>query len=464
MWPGYYSKPPPILQAISCQHYIILILGQSTTDGRDISLDKLRAVCHITHPLSKDLLMTSNLKTQNTAVGIVFLVVVIDLIGFGIVLPLLPLYAKHYGASPLIIGLLAISYSATQFIFSPILGRMSDRRGRRPILLLSLVGAVIFYALFGWAPSLLWLFVARLGAGVFAANISTAMAYIADMTSRENRAKGMGLIGAAFGIGFIIGPAVGGFLSQYSYNLPGYGAAVLSFCALTLAFFKLPESLSTRATSSTASIFRAFWQPIQTALRQKDFVRPMLMYFLVTFAFANMQLTFPLFTQAVFNLDVKHVGYLFALSGVMSILLQGGLIGRLSQKFGEGVLALTGSAIYVVGLLALPFAKSVYLLVVIMGLFGLATGLTLPTLTSLLSLSADEENQGSVLGVSRSVGTLARILGPLWGGWCYGALGLNWPFWTAGIVSFAAIIFGWSLRTIKPVSASKIKLPAEIAG
>jgi len=408
--------------------------------------------------------MTPKTSGQTAPIGIIFLVVVIDLIGFGIVLPLLPLYAKHYGASPAVIGLLAISYSVTQLLFSPIWGALSDRRGRRPILLISLIGAVLFYILFGWAPSLLWLFVARLGAGVFAANISTAMAYIADMTSRENRAKGMGLIGAAFGIGFIIGPAVGGFLSQYSYSFPGYGAAMLSFSALALAVFKLPESLATSASSAKAGFLSSFWQPIQTALQQKDFVRPMLMYFLVTFAFASMQVTFPLFTQEVFKFDVQHVGYLFALSGVMSILLQGGLIGRLSRRFGEGVLAIMGAAIYAGGLLAIPFSKSVTLLILIMGLLGLGTGLTLPTLTSLLSLSADEENQGSVLGVSRSVGTLARILGPLWGGWCYGALGLHWPFWAASMVSFAAIVVGWSLGRIKPVAKHEVKVRAEIAG
>lgn len=407
--------------------------------------------------------MISKTNPQRSAIGIIFLVVVIDLIGFGIVLPLLPLYAKHYGASPAVIGLLAISYSATQLIFSPLWGALSDRRGRRPILLMSLVGSVMFYALFGWAPSLLWLFAARLGSGVFAANISTAMAYIADMTSREERAKGMGLIGAAFGIGFIIGPALGGFLSQYSYNLPGYGAALLSFSALTLAFFRLPESRAATSASSKAEIFQSFWRPIHIALQQKDFVRPALMYFLVTFAFASMQVTFPLFTQDVFKLDVQHVGYLFALSGIMSILLQGGLIGRLARRFGEGVLAIFGGAIYVVGLVAIPIAKSVYLLVLIMALLGLGAGLTLPTLTSLLSLSTDEENQGSVLGVSRSVGTLARILGPLWGGWCYGALGLNWPFWTAGVVALVAVVLGWPLWRIKPAAGQEVNVPVEMA-
>jgi DHA1 family tetracycline resistance protein-like MFS transporter len=394
------------------------------------------------------------------AIGIIFLVAAIDLIGFGIVLPLLPLYAKHYGAGPAVIGLLAISYSVTQLIFTPVWGALSDRRGRRPILLISLLGAVIFYGLFGWAPSLLWLFAARLGAGVFAANISTALAYIADMTSRENRAKGMGLIGAAFGIGFVIGPAVGGFLSQYSYHLPGYGAALLSLSALVLAFYKLPESRSAPTLISRTN----FWQPIQKALRQKDFQRPMLMYFLTTFAFASLQVTFPLFTQEMFRLDVKHVGYLFALSGVMSILLQGGWIGRLAQKFGEGVLAITGAAIYMMGLAAIPFAKSVYLLALIMALLGLATGLTLPTLTSLLSLAADESSQGSVLGVSRSLGTLARILGPLWGGWCYGALGVSWPFWSAAFLSLAALVAGWSLRKLKPIHREQAVVPAELAG
>ncbi|RMD93125.1 MAG: MFS transporter, partial [Calditrichaeota bacterium] len=172
---------------------------------------------------------------KSTPLGIIFLVVFIDLIGFGIVLPLLPIYARSYGASPFVIGLLAVSYSGTQFLFNPVWGRVSDHVGRRPIILMSLTGSVISYAVFGWAPSLAWLFISRLSAGLFGANISTAMAFIADVTTPENRAKGMGLIGAAFGLGFIFGPALGGFLSKYSYSLPGYGASLLSLIALLLA-------------------------------------------------------------------------------------------------------------------------------------------------------------------------------------------------------------------------------------
>jgi DHA1 family tetracycline resistance protein-like MFS transporter len=381
---------------------------------------------------------------RTTSLTVIFLVVVIDLIGFGMVIPLLPLYAKRYGASPLVIGLLAISYSVTQLLFSPIWGAVSDRIGRRPILLMSLVGSVIFYILFGWAASLLWLFVARLGAGIFAANISAAMAYIADITTRENRARGMGLVGAAFGIGFIIGPAVGGFLGQVSYSLPGYAAAALSFAALLLAFFKLPESLKSTMTGKERASFKDnFWQPVKRAVCTPNLARLLLIYFLVIFAFASMQVTFPLYTHETFGFDVKQNGYIFAFVGILGIIFQGGLIGKMSKVFGDGPLTMVGTALSMIGFSLIPFAETVPWLLMFMALLGIGTGLNTPTLTSLVSLSTGESSQGSVLGVSRSIATLARIVGPLWGGWAYGAWGKSWPYWSAGGVLLIAVIIGW---------------------
>lgn len=391
---------------------------------------------------------------------VIFLVVFIDLIGFGIVLPLLPLYARAYGASPLVIGLLAVSYSGTQFLFNPLWGRISDRVGRRPILLMSLTGSVVSYVLFAWAPSLLWLFISRLLAGLFAANISTAMAYIADVTAAENRSKGMGLIGAAFGLGFILGPAIGGFLSHvgefidphFAFSLPGYGAAVLSGLAFVLAIFKLPESL--KAKKPLSDLPRSFsvavyFRPIVQAVRKAEVARPLLVYFLVVFAISNMQMTFPLFTKTVYNFGVKENGYLFAFVGLITAALQGGLIGRLSRRFGEGRLAICGTALMMFGLTAIPFARSFPWLVVALLILGIGSGLNNPTLNSLVSLSTEASVQGGVMGVNRSVSSLARILGPLWGGWSYGALGINWPYWTAGVFLLGAVAVGaplWRLR------------------
>ncbi len=398
---------------------------------------------------------------KSTPLGIIFLVVFIDLIGFGIVLPLLPIYARSYGASPFVIGLLAVSYSGTQFLFNPVWGRVSDHVGRRPIILMSLTGSVISYAVFGWAPSLVWLFISRLSAGLFGANISTAMAFIADVTTPENRAKGMGLIGAAFGLGFIFGPALGGFLSKYSYSLPGYGASLLSLIALLLAMFQLPESYQPQQKPRKPTEFPLLEQlkPLVQAVKQSELARPLLVYFLVVFAFANMQMTFPLFTQEVYNFDVEHNGYLFAFIGLISAGLQGGAIGMLSKKFGEGALAIWGTGLSMIGLSAIPLAKTVPILVIFMTVLGIGTGLNTPTLTTMVSLGTDETMQGGMMGVNRAVSSLARILGPLWGGWTYQALGINWPYWTGGLALLLAFLVGWPLRHY---ASSKKKKPVKI--
>ncbi len=397
--------------------------------------------------------------------AIIFGVVCIDLIGFGIVLPLLPLYAKSYGATPVVIGLLAISYSLGQLLFNPVWGGLSDKIGRRPVLLGSLAGSVLFYTLFGWAPSLVWLFVARTFAGIFAANISTAMAYIADVTSRADRAKGMGVIGAAFALGFIIGPAVGGVLSKFSYSWPGYGAAILSLIALCLAFFKLPESLPPDKRASRLHFsFASVWKPVRKNLTRPRVARPIWVYFLVILAFSCMQLTFPLFTNQAFGFDVVENGYLFAFVGVVAIVLQGGLIDRLSKRFGEGRLAVVGTTMAMLGIAGLPFAQSLGGLLAMLAVMGLGSGLSNPTLTSLVSLGADESEQGAVLGASRSVATLARILGPLWGGWSYGVFGPDWTYWSCGIVLFFAALAGLPLLRFRSPEATPIQEIAHQTG
>lgn len=396
-------------------------------------------------------------KKFSSELGIVFLVVAIDLIGFGMVLPLLPIYAKSYGATPFVIGLLAISYSVSQLIFSPIWGAVSDHMGRRPILLLSLTGAAIFYAVFGWAPNLTWLFIARICAGIFAGNISAAMAYVADVTTKKDRAMGMGLIGAAFAIGFIIGPAVGGFLSIYGYSMPGYGAACLSFTALMLAYFKLPESLKPENRSKAVAFsYKALFEPIRKNMSRDQVARPMFVYFLGILAFSCLQITFPLFVLDVFGFDVRQTGYLLAFVGLIAVIFQGRLIGGLSRTFGEGPLALFGIAVSMTGMVLLPVAKTLTILLIVLLTIGVGTGINNPTLSSLISVAADESDQGAVIGVSRSLNTFARVLGPLWGGWSYGALGIEWTYWSAGLVLLVALIYGMPILRLRPALEAEV--------
>ncbi|MBI2951463.1 MFS transporter, partial [bacterium] len=264
---------------------------------------------------------------------VLFLTVFIDLLGFGIVLPLLPYYAESFGAGPLTVTLLSSSYSLMQFLFAPVWGRLSDRVGRRPILVLSLAGSALSYLLFGLAGSLAALFATRLLAGVCAANISTAQAYIADVTTPETRAKGMGMIGAAFGLGFIFGPAAGGALSRYGYAVPAFFAGGLSLLALALALFRLPESLRRQGDPPGGAARGGFdLGRLWAALVHPGMGLLLLIFFCSVFAFANLEATFALFVEraARFGYTARETGYLFAYMGVLMSLMQGGLVGRLA--------------------------------------------------------------------------------------------------------------------------------------
>jgi MFS transporter, DHA1 family, tetracycline resistance protein len=366
---------------------------------------------------------------------IIFITVFIDLLGFGIIIPLLPFYAEHFGASAVMVGLLSSSFSLAQFLFAPFWGRLSDRVGRRPVILIGLLGSALSYAFFALATSLPMLFLARSLAGIAGANIPTAQAFIADTTTAETRARGMGLIGAAFGLGFIFGPAIGGFLSHWGYAAPAWFAAALSLANFVAAVFLLPESRPPHArdTSRPGRI-----EVIRRAVAQPNLPMVLLVYFLVVAAFASFEATFALYSERRFGFTPATIGYMFAWIGIVLATVQGVLVGRVVKRVGEK--RLVPLAIFAIALALgfVPVAGTVPLLAAVAGLLAMGMGFNSPSMLSAISQLADARDQGSTLGVSQSLGSLARIIGPLWGGWVFDQFGVQFPFFTSAAVMLLA--------------------------
>ena len=348
---------------------------------------------------------------------VIFTTVFIDLVGFGIVIPVLPFYAEGtaFNATPRMVGLLFASYSIMQLIFSPILGGLSDKHGRRPVLLLSIIGTGIGFLVLGLAKTVLMLFIGRILDGITGGNISTAQAYIADITTKENRAKGMGLIGAAFGLGFIFGPAIGGILSQWGIHVPFFFAAALCFANAVLLYFRLPETVTADHPAKHTAGGRS-WRQVANALKQPRLGFVLIIYFLFIVAFSIMTTSFSLYTMFRFGYDAQHTGYLFAYVGLIAVIIQGGLIGRLVKRFGELPLVIFGAFCFAISLFAVPFvgpaAGGLAGLLIGGGVFSMGNSLATPALTSLASKSVDASQQGVVLGVTQSTASLARAVGP----------------------------------------------------
>jgi DHA1 family tetracycline resistance protein-like MFS transporter len=374
-----------------------------------------------------------------------FLIVLVDLIGFGLVIPLLPFYALRFAASPLEVTVLLAVYSLMQLFAAPFWGRLSDRVGRRPVLMVSMAASVAAYFWIGSAGALWMLFAARALAGACAGNIAAAQAYIADITRPEDRAKGMGLIGAAFGLGFIIGPALGGLLAGNNplaadVDTPAWVAAGLSSLALCGVLFLLRESLpSERRASHQPS--RSRLTAILDVLGRPTLSRLILIFFIVILAFAAMESTFALWAIGQFGWGPRKVGFVFSYVGLLSAALQGGLIGRLAGLFGEERLLFCGLALLGSGLLAMPFARDLAVLGVAVTALALGMGLTQPSISSLISRRAGPEEQGEVMGVSQSAGSLARVIGPAAAGVLFGDFGRNAAFfWGAALIAAALLL------------------------
>ncbi len=374
---------------------------------------------------------------------IIFLTVFIDLLGFGIIIPLMPFYAETFGADAFKVGLLNTSFSLMQFLFAPFWGRLSDRVGRRPVILIGLFGSFVAYLLFGLAQSLSLLFAARIAAGIAGANIPTAQAYMADVTTPENRAKGMGLVGAAFGLGFIFGPAIGGFLSQWGYQAPSFFASGLSLANFVAAWFLLPESRPVhteerRRVSRLAALREALGRPRLPEL--------LLIYFVVITAFSSFELNFSLYSERRFGFTSTTIGYVFAFIGVILSIVQGVLVGRVVPRFGEHRVVPAAIAILCAGMALIPLAGTTAVLLVACAILSVGMGFHSPSITSAISRMSGANEQGGILGLAQAAASLGRIVGPAWGGFLYDRLGITSPFYAAAVFLGLALLL--SLATV----------------
>ena len=386
-------------------------------------------------------------RYQQGSMPILFLIVFVDLLGFGLIIPLLPFYAERFGASPQLVTALLAVFSLMAMISAPLWGRLSDRIGRRPVLMASMAAAALAYLWLGLASELWMLFAARAFAGICAGNIAAAQAYIADVTPPEKRARGMGMIGAAFGLGFIIGPALGGLvagneLATADLVSPGVIAAGLSAAAFLGVILLLPESLPTAVRRRPG---RGRIAALSSAFRRPLLARLLLAFFLVILAFAGMESTFALWAMRQYGWGPAQIGYVFTYVGLLSAVMQGGLIGPLTRRFGEEWLMQSGFALIALGLLLLPFAGTLPPLITAVTGLAVGMGLMQPSLNSLISRRAGAEEQGEVLGVTQSVGSLSRVLGPIIAGALFEAFGRNSPFLWGALLVGGALLLSWRL-------------------
>jgi multidrug resistance protein len=382
---------------------------------------------------------------RKSALGLIFLTVFVDLLGFGILIPILPSFAKiELLVDETAIGIVIAIYSFVQFLFNPVLGRLSDKYGRKPVIVISLLINAIGYIIFAFTTSYLILLVSRVVAGIGGSSIGVAQAYIADVTTKENRAKGMGIIGSAFGLGFVFGPLIGGFLSSYGYMITGFGSASFSILAFILTLILLPESNVDRAAANERKrtlfdidgLRRVFAKPERATL--------IFLFFVLTFSFANIYGTFALLGLEVYGFTDLQNGYMFGIIGLTSAIVQGGLIGRISKAINKKTLLKIGSFLIMITLALIPFGGSFLGLAIISVFLAFGTGIFQPTVLSLISEVTPETEQGVTLGVNQSVSAFARVLGPLWGGFAFEFLGYPFPFLTGAaftLVLFIATLF-----------------------
>jgi MFS transporter, DHA1 family, tetracycline resistance protein len=419
------------------------------------------------------------LKTARLAV--LFVSVLVDMIGFGIVLPLLPFYAEDFGATPAQVTLLIASYSAMQFVAVPIWGRVSDRLGRRPFIVAGLFASAVSYLIFGLAGSLAMLFVSRIAGGAAGGTIAVAQAYVADTTGPEDRAHGLGMLGAASGLGVLIGPAIGGYFSVFGYHVPGLIAAGLCAANGVAAIFLLPESLKADVVGATRvpraagdSAVAAGSRPASPAggaaepagapavagqgrrqpggeaaslrswlvtMTRYPYSLLLAVYFLSIMSFTAMTAVLALYGDRAHAMDARDMGIIFAVAGGTTVIVRGLLVGWLVRRLGERRIVQAGTVVLALSLAAIPLAPTEALMFALVPFWALAAGLTFPSLASLVSQQTDARSQGSMLGGQQVVGGIGRVLGPVWAGVAFGAVSITSPFLIgAALVTVAAMV------------------------
>lgn len=370
---------------------------------------------------------------------VIFLTILVNLIGFGIIIPLLPFYAETFGASPLVIGLLFAVFSVCQLIAAPALGDLSDRYGRRPVLVFSLAGTVLSFVMLAVAHSITMLFLARIVDGLSGGNISTARAYVADVTEPKDRARAYGLIGAAFGMGFILGPALSGVLAKISYTAPIWAAAGITLVATAMAWLWLPETVH-RAAAGTGMPFRN----LAEMMRRPGLRRMLVIDFVYWLAFAVFQTTFALFAARRFGFDVPQTGYFFAAFGVLGAVVQGGLIRPVVHRLGDKPTFMVGLVCAAVGLVAVAFVHSVALFALSLVPLALGIGFGHPTVSSLVSRAGRGDEQGRVQGAAGAVESLGRTIGPVWGNASLQRFGEAMPYLSAAAFILVTLVLSAS--------------------
>ncbi|HEV7920251.1 MAG TPA: MFS transporter [Thermoanaerobaculia bacterium] len=392
---------------------------------------------------------------RRTSLLVLFLTVFIDLIGFGMVIPFLSFYAREYGASGKMVGAIVGVYSIMQFFFAPMWGRLSDHIGRRPVILISLAASCSGYLLFAFAHDLRLLLLSRIVAGIGGASIGTAQAYIADTTTEENRAKGMGLIGAAFGLGFILGPPLSGILSAVGIHhqlpgnfLPGLAAASASLFALLLGLIVLGESKPPDATVRSGlppQLDPQIWRQVG---QRSTVAAIMLALFLTLLSVSGMETSVTLHARDRFGFSQLDLAWFFLFMGVIVVMLQGGLLGKLARVLGEKMLVTIGAASLTIGLVMVPSVWRVPLLYVVAFFIAIGQGLCYPSLTSLVTKATAKSEHGTMLGLAAGIGSMARFLGPIVSGFFYDLARARGAFYSGAALTSAALVVALWLRKL----------------
>ena len=379
-------------------------------------------------------------RLRGSPLVFLFVTVFVDMIGYGIVVPLLPFYVQQQAPGAVLVGLLGSLYAAMQFVGGPFLGGLSDRAGRRPVLLFCLLGTSLAYLLLGLSDTLLLLVAAVVLAGGASGTLATAQAYIADSTSAGDRTRGLGLIGAAFGLGLIAGPVLGGLLSLYSLGAPVLAASALALCNVAFGFFVLPESLPLMRRTSTPILRLNPISQLGDVLRMGGIRTLLLAVFLLNLSFAGLLTNFPLFSNARFGWDATSNAFFFAFVGVCAVLTQGVLLGRLHPRLGEKRLLLGGLALMSVNLGLMALVPLGPLLYPVVGVLAVGTSLAIPSLTALISHRVSESEQGKVMGGQQAILSLALILGPVISGLAFDHLSVPAPYWIGGLLAALALL------------------------
>lgn len=384
----------------------------------------------------------TEIRRPRSAQTLIFLIVFLDLLGVGLIAPLSPYIMGRFDTSGMAVAMLTLCYSAAQFLATPVLGVLSDRFGRRPVLVLSLLGSSIGYVVFATAGTIHLLFLSRLLDGATGGNISTAQAYIADITPAKDRAKAYGLVGAAFGLGFTLGPAFGALLTPISLMAPVWAAAGLSLVTMSLVFFFLPETVTPEKRRREPITVRDL-NPLATLFRvllMRGLPSLILVIFMLNFAHAELRTSFGILLKDKLSYSETSTSWMFAYLGMMAVLVQGGLVRKVAPRLGNKRTALLGLPLAAAGYALLPVGHAGWVVVIALGLMALGDGLSKPTITSMLSGSVDPRHQGAVMGASQATSALALVLGPILAGQLYDHVGRGWPFWTGAMMVAGALL------------------------